>query len=187
MTTILHHLSGAEQTLGKIFPQPAAANITVPPRSKWGGRKRNYLCCPFRRQMRTRADFYKGHVGKRGAWIQRPLISGSQVQALVGPPSSPPKPAVEDLPAGRPISAGFSRSRGRLLCLCVQASSLSHVLGRRSPAAKIPFPAAAWTQRWDVWLMPTPALTGPRELVRSHVPCVLAKAFGYHRSICVPH
>jgi hypothetical protein len=62
------------------------------------------------------------------------------------------------------------------LCLCVHASSLRHVLGRRSPAAKIPFPAAAWTQRWDVWLMPTPALTGPRELVRSHVPCVLARA-----------
>src|SRR6516165_2672917 len=35
------------------------------------------------------------------------LISGSQVRALVRPPSSPPKLTVEDLPAERPIFGRF--------------------------------------------------------------------------------
>src|SRR5215831_18678071 len=50
------------------------------------------------------------------------LISGSQVRALVRPPSSPPKLAVEDLPAERP-------TLGRLFAIgeggsCVSAHSL---------------------------------------------------------------
>ena len=43
------------------------------------------------------------HVRKCSAF----LISGSQVRALVRPPSSPPKLAVQDLPAARPIFGRF--------------------------------------------------------------------------------
>jgi hypothetical protein len=62
--------------------------------------------------MRTRADFHKCHVGQGGARIQRPLISGSQVRALIRPPPSLPKPAVNSSQAERPFLRPFPACGG---------------------------------------------------------------------------
>jgi hypothetical protein len=57
---------------------------------------------------------------------------------------SPPKLAVQDLPAARPIFGGFfAIVRAALASLRIGLVSKAR-LGRLSPATKIPFPAAAW-------------------------------------------
>jgi hypothetical protein len=64
--------SQADMSAGEDFFQPAAAKVGVPPRWKWGGRKRNYLPPTLSDRMRARADFHKCDVGKRGARINDP-------------------------------------------------------------------------------------------------------------------
>jgi hypothetical protein len=75
------------------------------------------------------------HAGMSGARIQRPLISGSQVRALVRPPCSPPKLAVEDLPAERPIFGWFfaiGDGASPALCLLPTAMNARRCVRRRT-------------------------------------------------------
>src|SRR5215475_5168060 len=61
------------------------------------------------------------------------------------PPSSPPKLAVEDLPAERPIFGRlFAIGEGGSCVSAHRSRLLGTFLGRLSPGAKIPFPPASW-------------------------------------------
>jgi hypothetical protein len=97
--------------------------------------------------MRTRADFHC-HVGESGARIQRPLISGSQVRALVrtiqstetrrGKPACGKayfRPVFRDREGGSCVSAHRSRLLGRFwgACLRRQKSRSWRQVGRSAP------------------------------------------------------
>jgi hypothetical protein len=123
--------TGAERTrFAEIFLQPAAVNVGPPLRSKWGGRKRNYLphACA---------------AHSSGAQIQRPLISGSQVRALVRPISSPPKLVVEDQPAERPIFVPVFRDRDGGSCVSAHRSCLLGSFGAPVSDDKNPVPGGS--------------------------------------------
>jgi hypothetical protein len=82
------------------------------------------------------------------------LISGSQVRALVRPPSSPCKPRVFDVTPNRAFLRGFSVTDFPDLGLCERWRSLMTIFGALSPHPKIPFPAAGLEARSSTALRP---------------------------------
>jgi hypothetical protein len=102
--------SQADILAGENLLQPAAAKLGPALEMGWSEKKlpapRPMLPIPPT-AMRTRVDFHKCHVGKSGARIQRPLISGSQVRALVSPPPSPLFWRFAETVEKGPLLAGF--------------------------------------------------------------------------------
>jgi hypothetical protein len=88
--------------------------------------------------MRTRADFHKCHVGKSGARIQRPSISGSQVRALVRPPPSLLFWHFAETVEKGPLLAGFSTPL-KLIPVSVRGSAAISTISLRP---KFPVPGA---------------------------------------------
>src|SRR6266852_2615987 len=74
---------------------------------------------------------------------QRFLIIGSQVRALVRPPSSLRKPHVSDTTPNRAFLRGFPATHFPDFGLCGRTRILVAIFGALSPHAKIPFPAAS--------------------------------------------
>ena len=80
----------------------------------------------------------------------RLLIIGSQVRALVRPPSSLRKPHVSDTTPNRAFLRGFPATHFPDFGLCGRSRILVTILGVLSPHLKIPFPAAGLRRvRWE--------------------------------------
>src|SRR6266852_6358562 len=78
-------------------------------------------------------------ISRRGGCL---LIIGSQVRALVRPPSSLRKPHVSDTTPNRAFLHGFPATHFLDFGLCGRSRILVAIFGAPSPHPKIPFPAA---------------------------------------------
>jgi hypothetical protein len=161
--------------LAKNFFQPAAAKVAAPPRSKLGvvGKKlpapRPMLPLQRWRESAAGPTTYPPRPNQHSSRIapsdpdvlpgaerscftlasaalgSTTLISGSEVRALVRPPSSPPKLAVGRWPPETACFRRIPRGSGIAVFASLCAGLVSRALfARWSPAPKIPFLVAGW-------------------------------------------